>query len=268
MIGFGELRRLSTQWQTDIATVERAYAVDWLLKGLYDQSQFANTLVLRGSAALRYARSGDYPLVEEPDFLSLPLEEAARRPALQDALTGAGQASGMKFALTDDRPGSLRIEYVGPLGRRSAAQPHIVLSVVPGQTRLPAEHVPLIHPFSDKCETFVSAIALEEFVAERIAGLGSPRARDVFDLWFALIRVRGRVDLQRARELALQISREQGAQSRPAGLFDPNQRQALDRAWDKALRRIPAHPSFSQVERELEDAQVTNLRTNASQEGF
>lgn len=250
VIGFGELRRLSTQWHADIAVVERAYCIDWVLKGIFDQPELARALVLCGSAALRYAHCPDYPVVEEPEFLAAPPVEQA---TLDAALTAAAQASGVRFTLIDFARTSAKVEYTGPLGRRSAAQPRIVLSFVPGQTRTEASHAPLIHPFSDVCAATVSAVGLEEFAAERIAQLAqAPRARDVFDLWFVLTHARERIDSSRTRGLARDIARAKNrALPRADPPFDPTRRAGLERAWDRALQRVPGHPPFAQIERDL-----------------
>jgi len=257
MIGFGELRRLSVQWKVDIVAVERAYCIDWLVKSLFDHAVFANTLVLRGGSALRYAHCADYPIAEDPEFLvTQPLDEAATRAALADALRDAVGASGLRFVLTDLGRGTAKVEYTGPLGRRSAAQPRILLSFVAGKTRESPARVPLIHPFSDNCAATVSALALDEFAAERIVMLAqSPRVRDLFDLWFALTRARERIDLARTRTLARELAQtKKVALPRADALFDPTRRGGLERVWDGALRRAPGHPPFAQVERELMDA--------------
>lgn len=52
MVGFGELRRLSVQWQVDIADVERAYAIEGLLTAIFEQSILSHALVLHDSSAL------------------------------------------------------------------------------------------------------------------------------------------------------------------------------------------------------------------------
>ena len=256
MIGFGELRRLSVQWRVDLAAVERAYAMDWLLKGIFDHAALSRALVLRGGSALRYALCADYPIAEDPEFLvAEPLDDAAARDALTDALRAAA-ASGLRFLLTDLARGSAKVEYTGPLGRRSAAQPRLALAFVVGRTRLEPVRAPLIHPFSDACAATVASISLDEFVAERIASLAqTPRVRDVFDLWFALTHAAGRIDPARAAALAREIAPVEGtALPRMDALFRPAARAALERAWDKALRRAPDHPPFAQVERALTDA--------------
>ena len=252
MIGFGELRRLSAQWHDDIAGVERRYCIDWAIKGIFDHAALSSALILRGSAALQYAYFSDYPAAEEPEFLSAEPIDAT---ALADALSAAVKTSGLKFTLVDATPGSAKVEYTGPLGRRSAAQPRITLSFVRGQTRRPPSRVPLVHPFSDECAAKVAAIALEEFAAERIAQLGqAPRARDVFDLWFVLANARERMDLRQTRELAQEIAQaENRALTRADALFDPAHRAKLERSWDAALRRVPSHPRFAQLEKDLID---------------
>ncbi len=257
MIGFGELRKLSVQWRVDLAAVERAYAVDWLLKGIFDHAALSRALVLRGGAALRYALCADYPIAEDPEFLvAEPLDDAAARDALTDALRAAAVASGLRFLLTDLARGSAKVEYTGPLGRRSAAQPRLTLAFVVGRTRLEPVRAPLIHPFSDACAATVASISLDEFAAERIAQLAqTPRVRDVFDLWFALTHAAGRIDPAQVAGLAGEIAQAKGAAApRADARFSPAARAALERAWDKALRRAPGHPPFAQVERELTDA--------------
>jgi hypothetical protein len=41
---------------------------------------------------------------------------------------------------------------------------------------------------------------------------------------------------------------------RADAVFDPTWRGGVERTWDHALRRVPGHPPFAQVERELTDA--------------
>ena len=251
VIGFGELRRLSVQWQVDIAAVERRYCIDWVMQGMFSHPAFADSLVLHGSAALQYAHCPDYPAAEDPEFLTTQPQDAN---AFADALHTAAKVSGVKLSLVGLTDGSAKIEYTGPLGRRSAAQPHITLSFVRGESRRPPTREPFIHPFSDECSATVSALTLEEFAAERIVALGqAPRARDVFDLWFVLTHARERMDLEQAPTLARQIAQGKNNSAPPSTRFAPGHREGLARSWDKALRRIPRHPPFEQVEKELID---------------
>jgi len=246
MIGFGELRKLSVQWRVDITDVERAHAIDWLLKGLFDHALLGASLVLRASAALRYAHFIDYPFIAEPEFLTAQAIDAATLTSVANA---AASASGLKFSLVERERGSAKIEYTGPLGRRSAAQPRITLAFIVGQTRIEPARAALLHRFSDDCAANVMAVALEEFAAERWAMLGaSPRARDVFDLWFVLTHARERNDRDTTRRLLADIARTKNLpRLDQATRFEPTYRPILARAWVRAR----LEPSFAQVEQDL-----------------
>jgi len=244
MIGFGELRKLALQWQVDLAEVERAYATDWLLKGLFDR--VADTLILRGGTALRYAYFADYPFHDAPEFIALELPTYAM---LKDALGVAMQASGLKFLLSAFAGSSAQVDYTGPLGRRSAAQPRITLLFIAGQPRDSVVRLPLLHRFSDACAATVVAQSLDEIAAERIAMLGAaPRTRDVFEAWFIVTHAHEQMDAQRIGALALAIAQaKQLALPNPSAPFNPSHRAILERGWNKANYQ----PAFDQVEQDL-----------------
>ncbi len=253
MIGFGELRKRSLEWHMDLAVVERAYAIDWLIKGIYAQASL-DSLVLRGGSALRYAYSSDYPIVEMPEFLMTePLGEADLEHALTLTARVAAETSGLAFALDGVARGSAKIQFTGPLGRRSAAQPHISLSFIPGKPRLACTRLPLIHPFSDECVAILSVVTLEELIGERMALLSAaPRARDVFDLWFAATQLNVPIRWGVARALAQELAAARNSPlPRADALFEPVHRTRLAGMWDASLRNVPGHPSFEQVEKDL-----------------
>lgn len=253
MIGFGELRKISAQWQVDITAVERVYAIDWMLKAIFDDSKLAQSLVLRGGAAIRNVYSADFPIADDPEFLlTQKPDDGVMHDSLTTSLSAATNASGLKLSLVAYERGAGKIEYTGPLGRRSAAQPRVILSVIPGQPQLDPVHLPLLHPFSDDCHTTVAAIALDEFVGERIAALGrTPRAREVYNLWFVMMKLRDRLNASRANEIA---QKKSTALPGVDALFDPKHRLILERAWDNALHEVRGHPSFAQAEQDLTDS--------------
>ncbi len=257
MIGFGELRKISVQWQIDVTQVERVYVIDWMLKGIFDHATLSQSLILRGGSALRYVYSSEFPLAEDPEFLMTRVaDDDAMHHALTAGLNDATNASGLKFTITSFSRGAGKIEYTGPLGRRSAAQPRVALSIIPGKPHLEPKHLPLIHPFSDDCHATVSVIALDECVGTLIAAfIGTPRTRDVYNLWFAMTKLRDRLNASQVGNIARTIAQEKNvALPRPDTLLDSSHRASLERAWDNALREVPGHPSFAQVEHDLKDA--------------
>lgn len=247
MIGFSELRKRSAEWQVDIAVVERVYVMDWMIKGIFDHPDLSRALVLRGGAALRYAHCADYPIAPDPEFFALESLGENLQDIVKDALRASADSSGMNFALADFERTGGKVEYTGPLGRRSAAQPRVSLSILPGRIRLAPARTPLIHPFDDDCMAIVSAVALDEIAAEGIATLAQkPRARDVFDVWFVLTHATAQLKTDRVREVLRDI-----AIVRADSPFDPAHRAPLARAWEGAMRGVRGRPSFDQVEKDL-----------------
>ncbi|MBI4672210.1 MAG: nucleotidyl transferase AbiEii/AbiGii toxin family protein [Chloroflexi bacterium] len=253
MISFGELRKKSVAWQVEISAVEKIYALDWLLKGIFDRAELANALTLRGASALANAYFENYPRVEDADFArAASLDDATLERALDAAVTDAARASGLQFKLHSVQPTAARIEFTGPLGRRSAAQPLIVARFVPTPTRLEPATGALLHPFGDGCETNVRAVALEELAAERIVLYSQkPRARDVFDLWFILTHGANALDVSKTRDLAQRLAAEKGVVLRAE--LDAQYAPLLERAWENALKGIQPHFSFAQTQQEIEN---------------
>lgn len=254
MIGFGELRKFSAQWQVDITAVERVYVIDWLLKGIFDHTLLAQSLALRGGAAIRYGYCATFPLADDPNFVTpLTLPDDQMVDALAAALGSAASASGLKFSLVSYERGGGKIEYTGPLGRRSAAQPRISISIVTRRTRMEPARVPLLHPFSDACAATLSVLALDEMAGEQIAALaGSPRTRDVYDLWFVLTQMPERVNMKRVRDIAQTTTAVKNAALPQAdSVFSAAHRTILEGAWDNALHEVRGHPSFEQMQSDL-----------------
>src|SRR5581483_11743840 len=122
-------------------------------------------------------------------------------------------------------------------------QPLIVLRFRAMQTRTEPSTRPLIHPFSDTCLATVRTVALEELAAERIILLGqSPRARDVFDLWFILKHADEMIDVKKAQEFVQELVAAK--RITPRGELNPQYALLLARSWENALKEIPIHPTF------------------------
>ncbi len=247
MITFGELRRLSLEWQADIGAVERVYALDWLLKGLFESESLRPNLALRGPAALSKAYFADYPQPEDADLMS---RGSGLETDLADAAQAAGRESGLNLRLISFRETQARFEYTGPLGRRSAAQPHVTLRFYPFSLKLPARERPLLHPFREQFNALVYAEGLEEMTADYlVAWSGRPRARDVYDLHSILSHTQ-ELDRSLVRSLARERAAHKGVELRekPDRAYLP----VLERAWDSALKNVGPKPPFQLAEAEVE----------------
>lgn len=251
VISFGELRRKSVEWQSDLSAVEKIYARDWLLKGIFDRPALRDHLVLRGPSALAGAYFPNYLRVEDIDFArDKLLDDAALENELQAAAADGAKASGLQFRLSQFKSSEARVEFTGPLGRRSAAQPLIVARFGGILPRAGPFTGPLIHPFSDPFDATVRAVSLPELAAERIVMFAQkPRARDVYDLWFILAHAPAEGEMTAWRELAQSIAAEKRVSLRTS--LDPAYAPMMERAWDKALKNIRSHPSFAQAQADI-----------------
>lgn len=251
MISFGELRRKSVEWQTEISTVEKIYARDWLLSGIFDRPALRDHLVLRGPSALAGAYFPDYLRVEDIDFArSTALDDPTLEQELHAAASNAAQASGLQFRVSQFKTSEARVEFTGPLGRRSAAQPLIVARFLAIPPRTDPITSLLIHPFSDTLDAYVRTLSLSELTAERIVMYAQkPRARDVYDLWFILTHPRTEANPTLILELARTIAAEKRVTLRTA--LDPAYAPMLERAWDKALKNIRHHPPYAQTQTDI-----------------
>lgn len=249
MIGFGELRRKSLEWQMELSAVEKIYTRDWLLRGIFRNEVLCQRLCLRGASALASAYFSEYPRVQDIDLaLTTAVDAETLGRELERAVMDAAHASSLQFRMTKFKPYRAWVEYTGPLGRRSAAQPFIVTGFVSLTPRADISERALIHAFGDSCAVTVRAISLHELAAERIVSYASrPRARDVFDLWFILTR--GELDPDQVRALALKIAQEKKVTLRTE--TNPEYAPSLERGWENALKEFK-HPNFRQARSEIE----------------
>lgn len=248
MVGYGELRRLAVKWNTDLSVVECVFALDRLLSAVFRRSVLSETLALNGAAALGKVYFSDYPPVQEAEFVgAADLEPIRLEAELVMAADQAAAQSGMHYRVNSVRSTRARIEFTGPLGRRSAAQPFFPLRFDPRSPLLPTTQARLLQPFSESLEVIVRAVSLEEITARLIAGFDAkPRARDVFDLWFILGHGTNRLDRSRIRSLSVEIAREKGLE--PGIEFDLAHRKVLEKVWNAALKQVKGGPSFAEAE--------------------
>lgn len=261
MISFGELRKKSVEWQMEISAVEKIYARDWLLYGFFQNDVLREQLVLRGASALASAYFApnaesvwNYPRVDDIDFARDALrEETALESEMENAVSDAARASGLQFRLHSFHSSEARVEFTGPLGRRSAAQPLLVARLFSLTPRSEIAERGLVHPFSDECQVAVRAISLSELAAERIVLYSQkPRARDVFDLWFILTRGADGFDLQKTRALAETLGAAKRISLRAE--LDSAYAPILERGWENSLKEIRPRPPFAQARSEIEKA--------------
>jgi len=195
MINLAEIRRIAAEQRTDPSVIERDYVLGWFLSGLFRDGPLSKALILKGATALRKVYFPDYRFSEDLDFT---LTQSIPEDGFQQHLTGICQTltqeTGIEFLLavfrkTRDEEGTeayeAKVQYIGPRQHRSGTPPRIKLDLTLYEILvLKRADLPLIHPYSDKCEAIIPTYCLEEILAEKLrALLTRTQARDFYDVW-------------------------------------------------------------------------------------
>lgn len=116
-------------------------------------------------------------------------------------------------------------------------------------------HLPLIHPYSDKCEAIIPTYCLEEILAEKLrALLTRTRARDLYDVWNLLKHHRDNIQIP---QVVSAFHRKRQYKSVPfkswADFLTPSRLVDFERAWEASLaRQLRDLPRFERVRGDLE----------------
>lgn len=265
MISLAEIRRMAGERSTDPSVIERDYTLGWFLSGLFRDGSLSECLVLKGATALRKVYFSDYRFSEDLDFtLTQPVPEDGFQQYLAETCQTLTQETGIEFSLvafrkTRDEEGSEayegKVQYIGPRQHRSGTLPRIKLDLTLYEILvLTPVSLPLIHPYSDKCEATIPTYCLEEILAEKLrALLTRTRARDFYDVW-SLLKYHCD-DIQISEVLSTFHRRRQYKEVRFESwidFLDPSRLVDFERAWEASLtRQLRDLPEFDQVRGDL-----------------
>ncbi len=265
MISPAEIRRIASDRSTDPSVIERDYILGCFLSGLFRGGPLSESLVLKGGTALRKVYFPDYRFSEDLDFtLTQPIPEDGFRQSLAETCQELTPETGIEFSLvafrkTRDEEGSEayegKVQYSGPRQYRSGTLPRIKLDLTLYEiVVLTPVPLPLIHPYSDKCQAIIPTYCLEEILAEKLrALLTRTRARDLYDVWNLLEYHRGELQIS---DVVTTFHRKRRYKDVPFAswidFLDPSRLVDFERAWEASLaRQLRDLPEFDQVRGDL-----------------
>lgn len=190
--------------------IEKDYALSYVLAGIANQPELADSLVFKGGTALKKIFFGDYRFSEDLDFSVI---NAPQGKQLEKCLTNAVQLS--KKLLTEYGPFDIELK------RNPERAPHPngqdafnILLKFPWQSALlcrikveithdepvilPPEYKAILHGYDEQLDCKVACYSIDEILAEKLRALlqthkklvmrgwNRPRARDYYDLWCIL----------------------------------------------------------------------------------
>lgn len=241
MITRRELRQQAMRQGVALGALEKDYILTLILRHLYAEETWRETLVIKGGTALHRLYL-DRRLSLDLDFTALgPVRLEAIRPALEitEIQGQIKDAHEYHDALTIDRLG-----FVGPLQYPNSIKVDISFRE---KVQLPPRQIALTNPYGPPFT--VTCMALEEILAEKIRAALMRRApRDYFDLWLLFqredISFAALPELIRAKLDTVDFPYE------PQGLWE--EADALQRVWTDDLRQLMRDvPPFDTMFRDL-----------------
>ncbi len=181
MITRRELRQQAARQGVALGALEKDYILTLVLREIYSEEAWSETLVLKGGTALHQLYRGRR--------LSLDLDFTAQRPVSLQAIRPVLEIPEMGGQVKDAReyPDALTVErlgFMGPLQYPNSIKIDISFRE---RVQLPPCQVAVTSPYFPPF--VVTCMALEEILAEKIRAALMRRApRDYYDLWVLLQR--------------------------------------------------------------------------------
>jgi len=196
MITLAELQESAAEWGLPLTTVERDYALGWVLWGIGSQPEIMDRWVFKGGTCIKKCYTETWRFSEDLDFSLLPessIEEEYLRNIIATILERVTAESGINFAVQPPavrlRPDGTSVEgklYFRSLTGMSHAPLSIKLDLTTSEV-IVAEPVrrTIRHAYSDPLpgDADVLCYSFAELFAEKIRAMGErSRPRDLYDI--------------------------------------------------------------------------------------
>lgn len=249
-----ELRRLAKRTGFDVATLEKDYAITWLLSGIYSvDSKLKDVMIFKGGTALRKVFFPEWRLSEDLDFTIL--EKAPPefiRQSFENVFRLLAEKSNITFSFDSFAPSAHAIladvQFVGPLGFKNRIAHDISL-----REKLieKPEWRKISSGYDDIPRFKILVYSLNEILVEKIRSIFQRgKARDYYDVWRLLQQ--SSFDLEKIRELLVEKCRISGVEYKPDLVFDEGRLLEAKKFWIIALSRLAQDiPDFDVVVKDL-----------------
>lgn len=197
-----EIKEMAREYGVPETTIEKDYALNWILKSLYQQT---DSFALKGGTGLRKIYFKNYRFSEDLDFTML--RSAGRSEiegVIKNTIQTAKRDSGINFHDTvqsEENINGYKLDIYFSIFRRGGNPLRIKFDMTKPEKEiiiLPLEKKQVFHPYSDEYSTSVLVYSIHEILAEKLRSLFErTRARDVYDIWF----ISKNIDIDKAFEI-------------------------------------------------------------------
>lgn len=184
-----EIREKAREYGVPETTIEKDYALNWILKSLYQQT---DSLALKGGTGLRKVYFKNYRFSEDLDFTMLrSIEMPELEGLIKSTLQTAKRDSGINFhdtVLSEENINGYQMDIYFRIFRRGGNPLRIKFDLTKPEKEkiiLPPVRKELFHPYSDDYSAISLVYSLQEIMAEKLRSIFErTRARDIYDAWY------------------------------------------------------------------------------------
>ncbi len=197
-----EIKEMAREYGVPETTIEKDYALNWILRSLYQQTEL---LALKGGTGLRKVFFNNYRFSEDLDFTMLRSTEISElEKTIKMAVQTAKRDSGINFqdtVLSEENINGYKLDIYFSIFRRGGNPLRIKFDMTKPEKEimiLPLVKKQVFHPYSDEYSSSVLVYSIHEIMAEKLRSLFErTRARDVYDVWF----ISKNIDMEKAFEI-------------------------------------------------------------------
>ncbi|MFH0904734.1 MAG: nucleotidyl transferase AbiEii/AbiGii toxin family protein [Methanobacteriota archaeon] len=197
-----EIKEMARENGVPETTIEKDYALNWILKSLYQQT---DSFALKGGTGLRKIYFQNYRFSEDLDFTMLRSTEISElERTIKKVVQTAKRDSGINFqdtVLSEENINGYKLDIYFRIFRRGGNPLRIKFDMTKPENEriiLPLVKKQIFHPYSDEYSTSVLVYSIHEIMAEKLRSLFErTRARDVYDVWF----IYKNIDIEKAFEI-------------------------------------------------------------------
>lgn len=240
-----EIRVLAAQRAKPAGVIDKDYALEWLLYGIYHKdSKIRDVLIFKGGTSIRKIFfSGAWRFSEDLDFTILPdTDPETITSGFEDVYDILENESGIKYEGEINVPDSGRailgfVHFTGPIGMKNkikfdASRVEKMVDSVATQT--------VTTSYADLENFPVNGYTLNEVVSEKIrSAMQRSKVRDYYDIW----KIFGKdslhdFDTALIGHMVRQKCTINNIEYNPSKIFDPSRLGGLEEHWKRELERL------------------------------
>jgi predicted nucleotidyltransferase component of viral defense system len=249
-----ELRRRARKTGFNVATLEKDYALTWLLSGIYwEDSKLRDILIFKGGTAIRKIYFPEWRLSEDLDFTIMQeINPSVLKQSFQEVFLSINKRSNITYSFSAFNAGEYAIfadvQFLGPIGFKNKIAHDISLKEKMVEEPMRMNVKP---EYEDIPEFEVLVYSPNEILVEKLRSIiQRGKARDYYDVW-RLMKEKD-FNQDKIRELLILKCQITEVEFKPDLIFDRNRLSEAQMFWTIALARLTKNlPDFESVVKDL-----------------